>query len=166
MVSMCIEHFSLNPICNHEGYTGFSTVERREVIDIMKRTIAFALPLLFVSLMIIQANAVLVPVEVERIKDFYFCRVRGDYTTQSFLLHYVNLSPAQQVVGVFRVLWAADGSQAAMFPLILYTLAPGESIDLDTYSYGLEHLNLRIWIDNQSPLPPVVDEWVKLPSSP
>jgi len=141
-------------------------VERREVTDIMKRTIAFGLPLLFISLMITQANAVLVPVEVERIKDFYFCRVRGNYATQSFLLHYVNLSPAQQVVGVAPLLMAADGSAILMFPTILYTLAPGESIDLDTYSRGLEHCRIRIWIDNQSPLPPVVDEWVKLPSSP
>lgn len=136
----------------------------------MKKRIApFVLPLVFLSLMMTQAGAlVVVPCEVERVKDVYFIRLRGDYQTLTFLMHYVNLSPAQQEVAIARFLWTAPGTfPVLIFPLTFYTLAPGESIDLTTPAYGLNYLNIRIWIDYAQPAPPpLMDEWVKFPASP
>lgn len=72
------------------------------MIDAMRKIIALALPLLFLSLMIIQANAVVTPVEVQRAKDVYFVKVKGDHRTKSFLFSYENLSPdIQDVTALF-----------------------------------------------------------------
>jgi len=70
----------------------------------LRKIVALALPLLFLSLMTIQANAVTTPVEVERAKDVYFVKVKGDHRTKSFLFNYENLSPdIQDVTATFAV---------------------------------------------------------------
>ena len=70
----------------------------------MRKVVALALPLLFLSLMTIQANAVTTPVEVERAKDVYFVKVKGDHRTKSFLFSYENLSPdTQDVTATFAI---------------------------------------------------------------
>ena len=132
----------------------------------MKKIVAFILPLLFLSFMIIQVGAlIVVPCEVERIKDLCFIRVKGDYPSQSFLICYVNISPVQQEVGISRHLWTAPGiTPMMMMSTIYYTLAPGESIVLTTNCYGFDYLRVRILIDNS--YPPIMDEYVKIPSSP
>lgn len=79
----------------------------------MKKIIAVALPLLVLSLIAIQANAVVTPVEVERIKGTCFIRMRGDHHTQSFVFHYVNLSPDDQAVSYSIEIWDADGNLVA-----------------------------------------------------
>jgi len=70
----------------------------------LRKIVALALPLLFLSLMTIQANAVTTPVEVERAKDVYFVKVKGDHRTKSFLFNYENLSPdIQDVTATFTI---------------------------------------------------------------
>ena len=70
----------------------------------LRKIFALALPLLFLSLMTIQANAVTTPVEVERAKDVYFVKVKGDHRTKSFLFNYENLSPdIQDVTATFAI---------------------------------------------------------------
>jgi len=70
----------------------------------MRKIVALALPLLFLSLVTIQANAVVTPVEVERAKDVYFVKVKGDHRTKSFLFNYENLSPdIQDLTATFAI---------------------------------------------------------------
>jgi len=72
----------------------------------MRKIVALALPLLFLSLMTIQANAVVTPVEVERAKDVYFVKVKGDHRTKSFLFNYENLSPDIQNLTACGEVWS------------------------------------------------------------
>jgi len=66
-----------------------------------KKIFTLAFLSLFVTLIALPAcNAAVTPVEVERVKDVGFIRVRGDHNSESFLFHYVNLSPDRQEVYV------------------------------------------------------------------
>jgi hypothetical protein len=72
-----------------------------------KKILALSLPLLFLSLIAIPAgNAVVTPVEVERVKGVCFFRMRGDPQTTEFLLHYKNIAPTSELVQAVEV----DGS--------------------------------------------------------
>ena len=89
----------------------------------MRKIVALALPLVFLSLITVQANAVITPVEVERAKDLYFIRMRGDHQTTSFLFHYVNLSPNPQTVAYKIAIRSADG-----LPIKLQEVPPSATV--------------------------------------
>ena len=101
----------------------------------MKKIIAFAVLLLFFSLMS-TSMAPTTPVKVRRVKDAYFIRMRGDHRTQSFLFYYVNLSPEVQTVELFGGVCSPQGSCALLFP-IRYRVPAGDSIESSwTEGYG------------------------------
>ncbi|MFC1488191.1 hypothetical protein ACFLRN_10955 [Thermoproteota archaeon] len=94
---------------------------------------------MFVTLIALPAcNAVITPVEVERVKDICFIRVRGDHHTQSFLLHYVNLSPGLQGIIIHSGIYIPGGIGELPHLEAFTNIAPGASIDvtLDTADYG------------------------------
>ena len=114
----------------------------------MRKIVALALPLVFLSLITVQANAVITPVEVERVKDVCFIRMRGDHHTQSFLFHYDNLSPEEQVVGFRMRMWNAEGVEIKTPLLKPITVSPSGSIDRafgGGYGYTME---VKISIEN------------------
>ena len=112
---------------------------RKEVTDINKKILALALPLMFLTLMVIPAgNAATKPVQVFCSRDVYFIRMRGDPYTRSFLFHYVNLSPKVQTVTVIEVnIYDSSGNYQYTFFGVVQTIPPGGSID-SSYpaSYG------------------------------
>ena len=112
---------------------------RKEVTDIIRKILALALPLMFLTLMAIPAgNAATTPVEVFYLKDLCFVRMRGDPYTQSFLFHYVNLSPKVQTVTVIEVrIYDSSGNHQYTIFGLTQLVPPGGSID-SSYpaSYG------------------------------
>lgn len=101
----------------------------------MRKIVALALPLLFLSLMTIQANAVVTPVEVQRVKDVCFFRMRGDPHTKEFLLHYENLSPSSDVVQAVEVrgsFISPTGHVVNVDGIFSFAVAAGESVDKST----------------------------------
>ena len=107
--------------------------------DIIKKILALALPLMFLTLIVIPAgNAATKPVQVFCSKDFYFIRMRGDPHTQSFLFHYVNLSPKVQTVTVIEVrIYDSSGNYQYTIFGLTQLVPPGDTID-SSYpgSYG------------------------------
>jgi len=102
----------------------------------MKKIIAFAVLLLFFSLMS-TSMASTTPVKVKRVKDVGFIRMRGDHHTQSFLFYYVNLSPEVQTVKLGGYVCEPKGSCAILLFPIPYTVPPGDSIEFSwTEGYG------------------------------
>ena len=64
-----------------------------------KKLFTLVLLSFFVALMALPAcSAVVTPVEVEQVKDVCFIRMKGDHNSESFVFHYVNLSPHTQRV--------------------------------------------------------------------
>jgi hypothetical protein len=108
----------------------------------MRKIVALALPLLFLSLITIQANAVVTPVEVERVKDVCFVRVRGAHhlppdpeekLDSGFLFYYKNIEPTGEIHSPQNVkLWFHIylGNQHDL-PLTIwfYDVCPGDVID-------------------------------------
>ena len=110
----------------------------------MKKILALTLLLVFSSLMIVQVRAEVRPVEVERVKDVCFIKVRGDHPTRSFLFHYDNLSPSSQSVHAeLKPEWGLSFS-------IWVTVLEGGSMDVRLtgvdYVYGMI-MNFRIEVN-------------------
>ena len=74
-------------------------------------------------------NSVVTPVEVERLKDVYFMRVRGDHNSESFIFHYVNLSPATQSISLYYAVMPPDGILIIPSLYKTFVVPPGESIE-------------------------------------
>jgi len=84
----------------------------------------------------------ILPVEVERVKDAYFFRARGDHHSESFIVKYVNLSPNVQYIR--PELWLS-GDMPPMTKVI--PLWPGDSLDWTIPArgiFGVECLNFDI----------------------
>lgn len=114
----------------------------------MKKVIAFALPLLFFSLMSISL-AKTTPVKVKRVKDVCFIRMRGDHHTQSFWFHYVNLSPEVQTVKLGGYVCEPNGSCAILLFPIPYTVPPGDSIEF-SWTEGYRYImGLSIFVNSE-----------------
>jgi hypothetical protein len=118
-----------------------------------KKTIAITLPLLFVVLLSTQAcNAVVTPVKVERLKDVGFVRMRGDHNTQSFLFHYVNLSPTQEV----KLFGVVTGGPKQAIVSEIFLVGTGDSLDYSinggygyTFDFSVEvkeYMTVKPWI--------------------
>lgn len=97
----------------------------------MRKVIVIGLALLFasVSLIPVQAKAVTKPVEAERVKGFWFYRVKGDHPTASFLLHYVNLSPETQIVSVEGTVLDPTGNLKYRFLKFPTSVTPDATLD-------------------------------------
>ena len=108
----------------------------------MKKVIAFALPLLFFSLMNI-SMASTTPVKVKRLRDVCFIRVWGDHQTKLFLFHYDNLSPSKQI------LYAVFVPKSRLGIAIRVGILEGHSIDFTlTGDYGMT-MNFLIEVDGE-----------------
>ena len=95
-----------------------------------KKIITLAVLSLCVTLIALPAcNAVITPVEVERVKDIYFIRMRGDHNSESFLFHYVNLSPSTQYIKLYYAVKPPGGLLVIPSLYKSFSVAPGESID-------------------------------------
>jgi hypothetical protein len=134
---------------------------RKEVIDAMRKILVLLLPLLLLSLVTIQASAILRPVSVENIKGFCFIRVRADRHSMSYLFHYENLSPVSQVYVVSGAVYDANGD--LLWGLWFYPniVEPGNSDDdiVQTIGLGEHSLHFIVIIDDE----PVFEDWVAFP---
>ena len=102
----------------------------------MKKILALALPLMFLTLLTIPAGkAVTTPIEVVRANGICYYRMRGDHHTASFLFHYVNLSPVTQTVTLSGIFFTPLG--LVYFVTREYTILSGKSID-DVVPGGIE----------------------------
>lgn len=114
----------------------------------MKKFVAFALPLMFFSLMS-TSMASTTPAKVKRVKDVCFIRMRGDHHTQSFLFYYVNLSPEVQTVKLGGYVCEPNGPCAILLFRIPYTVPPGDSIEFSwTEGYGYM-MGLSIFVNSE-----------------
>jgi len=133
-----------------------------------KKIIATALPLLFITLIVLPAcNAGLyIPVEVERLKDVGMVRMRGDPHTQSFLFHYVNLAPYTQEV---RLEGDFNPSMIGLPSLPIYfVVQPGDSLDHSMYVGGSASFTLDFDVGVKrymitEPYTTVISETVSIP---
>jgi hypothetical protein len=114
------------------------------------------LVLSFVALAILPVcNAVVTPVEIERVKDVGFVRIRGNHNTRTFLLNYVNLSPQTQEVKFER---AIVYPKQSFWTTTVDIVQPGDSLDISAsggYSYILEFsVSVRIYM--------MIGEWTNI----
>jgi hypothetical protein len=114
---------------------------------IMKKILALALPLMFLTFLAIPAgNAVVTPVKVKRVNDVCFITVRGDHHTSKFLFHYDNLSPSSQAVH------AEFKPQSGFWFTISLTVIEGGSMDVSaTGDYGMT-MSFQIIVDGENVL--------------
>ena len=124
----------------------------------MRKIVAIALPLLFLSLMTIQANAVVTPVAVERVKDVCFVRVRGahhlapdpiEVCDSGFLFYYKNIEPtggihSPQDVKLWFHIYLGDQHDLPL-TIWFYDVCPGDIIDciVRRRSYG-HHMEFEV----------------------
>lgn len=133
----------------------------------MKKIITLALPLLFLGLITLQANAlitppeVITPIEVERVKDVCFIIMRGNHRTLLFSLHYVHLSPdAQELCLDHQVFDAAGGPASSRLVEYLGTVETGGSIGWFSGPWPAGY-SLRFYIMFEDT--PIFDGWVIIP---
>jgi hypothetical protein len=119
---------------------------------IIKKILALALPLMFLTFLAIPAgNATVTPVKVRRVKvrrvkDVCFITVRGDHHTSKFLFHYDNLSPSSQAVH------AEFKPQSGLWFTISLTIIEGGSMDVSaTGDYGMT-MSFQITVDGENVL--------------
>ncbi len=122
----------------------------------MRKIIALVMLFVFLGLITAQANAVITPVKVERVKDVCFIKVNGDHRTQSFLFHYDNLSPNSQTV------YAEFKPQSRLWFAIDVTVIEGGSMDVKlTSDYGMT-MDFRIEVDGEK----ILEDTVVIPPPP
>lgn len=122
----------------------------------MRKIIALVMLFVFLGLITAQANAVITPVKVERVKDVCFIKVNGDHRTQSFLFHYDNLSPNSQTV------YAEFKPQSRLWFAIDVTVIEGGSMDVKlTSDYGMT-MNFQIEVDGEK----ILEDTVVIPPPP
>ena len=138
--------------------------------NVMKKILTLVLLSLFVILMALPlCNAVVTPVEVERVKDVGFIRTKGDHTTESFLFHYVNLAPYTQEVHIFSTTYPPDGIPTLGI-VKSFVVASGESLDyavsvpsLSGYGWYMDfRVDAKPWMTPE-PWIRLVDDTVVIP---
>lgn len=119
----------------------------------MRKIVALALPLLFLSLISVSVQAVVTPVKVKQVKDVCFITVRGDHHTRKFLAHYDNLSPNSQAVH------AEFKPQSGLRLTISATIIEGGSMDVTlTSDYGMT-MSFQITVNGEK----VLEDTVVIP---
>lgn len=127
-----------------------------------KRTVIIVGLSLLVSMLILPlCNAAVTPVEVERMKDVYFVRMRGDHNTQSYLLHYVNLSPQTQEIRLIGGYCLPGDTKVALWTIDSITVAPGDSIDVAKLADYGKILEFSLYMRIQTG-PIIIGDWTKL----
>jgi hypothetical protein len=148
----------------------------------MRRIVALALPLLFLSLMTIQANAVVTPVEVERVKDCCFMRVRGAHHVapdsiepydSGFLFYYKNIEPQGEIhspqdVKLWFHIYLGDQHDLPL-TIWFYGVCPGDVIDCIVrrrpYGYHMEFI-VEVYMGDSTVPTVIISDTVVIPPPP
>ncbi len=98
----------------------------------MRKVLALALPLMVLSILTMQVQAVATPVVVKRVKDVCFIFAKGDHQTKKFSVRYDNLSSGSQM------LHAEFRPQGGLWFTIDTTIIEGGSMEAgSTGDYGM-----------------------------